>query len=685
MISPGHVNASRKSEVAGGQQSHPQRHSNTSTGHVVAHIVHNSEADDSNFFEFNNKMLPKSKNRIKRQTAVRIVERKSISRKLGRRRPYYVSRPAPIAKRRRFPKQPPPPPHQKLIKRPPNKHPANPNFQPPPALPYGPPVGYFLMNHNNEIVHKAKDLAGIPPKYLDKIIPPNFIKDAPSQIYALEHEGPEVGPPLGAGESKEVYPNVPSHYPTSYLPTDSYGAPIQPQHFIPTSGLNYGPPPGFSSPHSANSNRGQSETQHNVAAQQFPEPPAPVLHQVKPKSKKKKKIKQQFSLQPDSYKNSYDAPISSYDAPLNYVPADSVQSYVHQKPRPVYSVGQSYVESYGAPHLETSQSEESAQPQLPAQYDQNEFKTINKSNNKKKVVYHVKTSHEDEEEDHGLALEYPTVSEEATPPSSFMFGNRNRSKPKKRPHKYDYIDSYEDPSISNEMFLPTTPRVTTTTTKKTHLRNDHHRTKTGDKLSQLLDTEALRTAYQSGRNSYKIEAAKKAREKTQEQHNFVLLSSANPHPYTYRPHYGTTPSFSGEDYHITSIEKSKSQDIYTSRSSAESDEDDYETSLEAATQNDYGLRKRNFSSKKRNSWSKADITRSSDMASDKSKANNKFILNGYVPATTMNPASRFNPEVQFTKTFSSKIEQPRQGQQKSPLWKGQQVPGNHKVTQRDVV
>lgn len=663
-----------------------KRHGRPSTDLSVKNAtrsVHNQTSSD-NFYELNNKMLPSAKlTRAKRQTRV-IVDRPR-SRNLGRRRPpppFLPPRLPPIA-RRRFPKRP-----GKLKfhhKPPPPKGSHRPQ--------YGPPVGFFVMNLNNEIVHKSKDLGDIPPQYLDKIIPPNFISDSPPKIYALEHD---EGPPLGLGESKEV----------SYTPTNSYGSPLDAHQLDPQQYYPY-PPESNNVPQqsetrpqidSYNHNRGQSETRYNQEQQYQP---APVVYHppYKPKNKNKKKKKknpqqlhQEIALQPDSGKNTY--PVSSYDVPLNYVPAtasSSGENYPVLPPqkaaRPVFNVGQSFVESY------TRDSNEHP-PQLPAVYNQNDFKTVNKSSNKKKVVYQVNTSYEDfddnnddgsynGDEDHGLALEYPPSSgEEQTEAPASNFGERHRRPPghsKRRPPKFDFIDSYEDSSISQEVYHTTPFTITrpfkkattskgTTTTTRNYLRT---RSTTKDPLFEILDTEDLRNAFQSGRHRYKLQAAKK------NQQNFVLLSSKNP---TYQRATSKSPPS------VTSSRESE-EDWSSSKSKPNFDrppsslETDYE-SYELAEQ-DFGLRKRDFTHKRKGARVKDEVLARKDTSVEKIQFSDaKRPPDEFVKATTMKPYPRFNPDVQFTKTFSSKIEQPREHQTAVGLWNGHPIPGNHKIAKR---
>lgn len=531
------------------------------------------------------------------------------------------------------------------------------------------------MNINNEIVHKSKDLGDIPPQYLDKIIPPNFINDSPHKIYAVEHD---EGPPLGLGESKEV----------SFTPTNSYGVPVKPHHLDPDQYYPYPPAPAIESnnvpqssesrPHAHNQNvnsynRGQSETQYN----QDQLPPLVYHPPYKKKNKKKKKqqhqqqLHQEFALQADSGKNTY--PVSSYDAPLSYIPGsggspssssvekESVRYPAHpQKVRPAYNVGQSFVESY------SRESNEQEPPLLPAVYNQNDFKTVNKSNNKKKVVYQVNTSYEDfDDEDHGLALEYPPSEEESTEVPSFNFGARYQRK--KKPPKFDFIDSYEDSSISQEVYHTTpftvkrpfkkvqAPTVTTTT------RTYKVRSTTKDPLFDILDTEDLRTAFQSGRTRYKLAAANKKKE----QPNFVLLSSKNPTPSTKTPFL----IHSGESGEVYNFPKSKGSSSSFDRppSSLETDYESYEIA-----ERDFGLRKRDFNHKRKAASSRIDASVEKMVFAD-AKRKEEFVR-----PTTIKPYARFNPDVHFTKTFSSKIEQPRE----ASIWNGQAIPGNHKITKR---
>lgn len=615
-----------------------------------------------NFYELNNKMLPSAKlSRSKRQA--RVLRDRSRSRKLGRRRPPFLPPRLPPIARRRFPKRPGkfkfPPKPSKIIPRPPSGQ-------------YGPPVGFFVMNLNNEIVHKSKDLGDIPPQYLDKIIPPNFISDSPPKIYALEHD---EGPPLGLGESKEV----------SYSPTNSYGVPVEPDQLDPQQYYPYPPAPTIESnniPLQSETraqinhfNRGQSETRHN------PEQLPPVIYHPPYKKNKKKKKKQQplhqdFALQPDSPpKNTY--PVSSYDAPLNYVPADNSPPVQPQKVRPLFNVGQSFVESYSRDSNENDQP-----PLLPAVYNQNDFKTVNKSNNKKKVVYQVNTSYEDFEdddaEDHGLALEYPPSGEEITEAPASDFGLRHKTRTKKRPPKYDFIDSYEDSSISQEVYH-TTPFTVTRPLKKvtapatTTTTRNYFRTKstTKDPLLEILDTEDLRTAFQSGRHRYKLQAAKKSKEPQ----NFVLLSSKNPYnsgkSSTKVPTFNLQSAESHEDYTIIKPKPNSER----SPSSLETDYESYELA-----EKDFGLRKRDFTHKQKPP-SKEVVARMDTSVEKINFSDGRRRTEEYVKPTTMKPYSRFNPDVHFTKTFSSKIEQPRDTVQ-GGLWNGQPIPGNHKIAKR---
>lgn len=646
-------------------------------------------AVSDDFYDLNNKMMPNAKLVRAKRGARGYGPR---PRKLGRRRPPYLPARLPPIARRRFPKRPGkgkfhPKPHG-----------------PPPNSQYGPPVGFFVMNINNEIVHKSKDLGDIPPRYLDKIIPPSFISDSPPNIYALEHD---EEPPLGLGESKEVVP---------YQPTNSYGVPVQTQQLdsqqyypyppAPTVEANNVPQSTETRPHThgnqINTYRAQSETHYEQ------EQPPVVYHPPFQKKNKKKKKKQnqyhqqqnqqyhqeEFALQPDSPKNSY--PVSSYDAPLSYVPAANSPKEVHshhypvqhsqppqhppqpppQKVRPSYNVGQSYVESYSRDSNEEAQVEaERKPPQLPAIYNQNDFKTVNKSNNKKKVVYQVNTSYEDfddqsDTDDHGLALEYPPSSEEEITelPSAFNFGARHK---KRKPPKFDFIDSYEDSSISQEVYHHTTPfaintrpfkksqPITTTSTERT-TRNHRPRSTTKDPLFDILDTEDLRNAFQSGRHRYKLQNYNKNKDKEPE--NFVLLSSKN------------TPSSYNRGTPKTPFQHSSSAENNFDRppSSLETDYESYEIA-----ERDFGLRKREFVHKRKTAR-KDEAAARMDTSAEKIKFSDGRRPDDFVKATTMKPYSRFNPDVQFTKTFSSKIEQPRE----ASIWNGQAIPGNHKITKR---
>lgn len=645
-----------------------------------------------NFYELNNKMLPNAKLVRAKRGARGYVDRPR-PRKLGRRRPSFLPPRLPPIARRRFPKRPskssylPIPPH-------------GPHGPPPPNSQYGPPVGFFVMNINNEIVHKSKDLGGIPPRYLDKIIPPNFISDSPPKIYALEHD---EGPPLGLGESQEV----------PYTPTNSYGQPVPAQQLDPQQYYPYPPAPTVESnnvplPSETRAqthnqinayNRGQSETLYQDQEQPPPLVYHPPYHKKKHKKKKRKQQQQpppphqhhtEFALQPDSTKNSY--PVSSYDAPLSYVPAEKSPTQPHypqalppapQKVRPAYNVGQSYVESYSR----EASHEEREPPQLPAKYNQNDFSTVNKSNNKKKVVYQVNTSYEDfsdtdqedDEDDHGLALEYPPSSgEEITEVPSFNFGARHKKK-KRRPQKFDFIDSYEDSSISQEVYHHTTPYASSTrvfkkapthppppppSTTSTTTRPHRTRSTTQDPLFDILDTDDLRNAFQSGRHRYKLQNA----HKNKEPQNFVLLSSKNtPSGTSFQrstpkmPFVQTSSDESGEGYKVQSS------------SSLETDYESYEIA-----ERDFGLRKRDFSHKRKGPARKEGPAPRMDSSVEKIQFADGRRVDDYVRATTMKPYARFNPDVQFTKTFSSKIEQPRE----SSIWNGQAIPGNHKITKR---
>lgn len=539
------------------------------------------------------------------------------------------------------------------------------------------------MNINNEIVHKSKDLGDIPPQYLDKIIPPNFISDSPPKIYALEHdEGEQKDVPFGGG------------------PTNSYGVPLHQQPLDPVKNYySYTPIPSLETnnvpqstetrPHITynqinNYNRGQSETLHNQ--EQLP----PIVYHPPYKKNKKKTQQPQLTLQPDAHKNTYHHPQqqpSSYDAPLNYAAShereptrySSGPQAPHSPPAnkqqhqwPPFNVGQSFVESYSR----DSSDEQQEPPPLPAIYNQNDFKTaVNKSNNKKKVVYQVNTSYEDldDENDHGLALEYPPSEEEHTEAPAFNFGVRNKKK--KKPPKFDFIDSYEDSSISQEVYRTTPFTVTRPFKSKTPPQTTHStttrtlyriRSTTKDPLFDILDTEELRNAFQSGRHRYKLAAYKKSKEPQ----NFVLLSSQNPFSSkaaTKTPFIINTGS-SGEDYKFSHSKEINGFDRPpSSRESAEYD------SYEIAERN-FGLRKRDFvrmrggpkdKSSNRNNASGEKIEFSESQRKDE-----------VIRPTTIKP--RFNPDVHFTKTFSSKIEQPRE----SSIWNGQSIPGNHKITKR---
>lgn len=312
---------------------------------------------------------------------------------------------------------------------------------------------------------------------------------------------------------------------------------------------------------------------------------------------------------------------------------------------------------------------------------------MNKSNNKKKVVYHVNTSYEDFDggdggdgyEDHGLALEYPPDSEENHEVPGSNFGVRNRKK--KKPPKFDFIDSYEDSSISQEVYHTTPYAVTrplkkspTTYTATTKLHKI--RTTTKDPLFDILDTEDLRNAFQSGRHRYKLEAYKKSKEPN----NFVLLSSKNPPSNTYQKATSKTPfiinASSGEASGEHSFKIPKVKPFNSYERPATSLESDYE-SYEIA-ERDFGLRK-NFNHKRKNARAEGANSRIDTSIERIEVADAKLKTEEFVKATTMKPYSRFNPDVHFTKTFSSKIEQqPRE----TSIWNGQAIPGNHKLARR---
>lgn len=581
----------------------------------------------------------------------RVLGDRPRSRKFGRRRPPFLPPRLPPIARRRFPKRPG---KIKFPHKPPH------GLHPPPNSNYGPPVGFFVMNINNEIVHKSKDLGDIPPKYLDKIIPPSFINDSPPNIYALEHD---EGPPLGLGESKEI----------SNGPINSYGQPIPPHQLdanqyypyppAPPIELNNVPQSSETRAHAHNQidyNRGQSETL--LDQDQFP----PVVYHPPFKKNKKKKQKQhhqEIAWLPDSPMNTY----SSYVAPetkRHPAPPNKVSS--------VINVGQSFAESYSL------DSNEQEPPQLPAIYNQNDFKTVNKSNNKKKVIYKVNTSYEDldEDNDHGLALEYPPPEEEFTEPPSYNYGIRQKKK-KKKPPRFDFIDSYEDSSISQEVYYTTPFTVTRPPQKKakptstTTIKTYRPRTTTRDPLFDILDTEDLRNAFQSGRHRYKVDAANKNKSPD----NFVLLSSKNPSPNPRNKPASTRTPFlihsgeSAEDFIQSTKDTSKFE---RPPSSLETDYESYEIA-----ERDFGLRKRDYNHKRKAGRKDGAVART-DKSVEKivlADANRK---EEFVKATTMKPYARFNPVVHFTKTFSSKIEQPRE----SSLWNGQAIPGNHKIAKR---
>lgn len=107
-------------------------------------------------------------------------------------------------------------------------------------------------------------------------------------------------------------------------------------------------------------------------------------------------------------------------------------------------------------------------------------------------------------------------------------------------------------------------------------------------------------------------------------------------------------------------------------SSLETDYESYEIA-----ERDFGLRKRDYNHKRKAGRKDGAVART-DNSVEKivlADANRK---EEFIKATTMKPYARFNPVVHFTKTFSSKIEQPRE----SSLWNGQAIPGNHKIAKR---
>ncbi|XP_055695706.1 uncharacterized protein LOC129797310 isoform X2 [Lutzomyia longipalpis] len=573
----------------------------------------------------------------------------------------------------------------------------------PPNYVFGKPLGYVVMNQNNEIIHQSKDFSELPPHFFDGRIPPNFINDDPPAPY---QEEPEIIPSIGFEAHTSQHRPAPPSLASEEVHTWTQYEEIQPKPKVrrkkPSTTPEPSPPshfPIFSThlkPQPPSTSYGVPETPFTISNYNpwlgglSPKTPAPTFHKqpsfpsaTRQKTPVHASFQNQFDLEQEDEKNLYNAPISSYDVPLNYVSTDtkpsSIQTFSkkpvsnHKYPTETFDVG-------SFEHNPSSSFQSYLPPQLPESYNDDEFPGV--------------TRHKQQQIPQDYSGEYSNSEESLEPPLTFTFKKPTKHVTRKPVFRQTTTaqEAFENfvreirPSLATTT-PPTEPEpiyIPKPTTRRPRPPTVSHRPRIQpiqSSDSHNLDTDDLREAYiesSASQEDYNFEPEPISFESMRfsphdsrpsasdkRPHNYVLVSSANREHHTTsstenypKNHPGMLHKPSNVD--IISIQKSKSKNYYAGSTTP---------STRPPRSNPRGSHRQ---------YTKSQISRQDNFSllHGENYGNN--------PPTT---SYKFNPSLHFTKTFSSKITQPHHTNhkyQQQSLWNGQELPKNHKLTNRDI-
>lgn len=580
----------------------------------------------------------------------------------------------------------------------------------PPNYSHGKPIGYVLMNQNNEVIHQGQDYADLPSHFFDTRIPANFINDGPPPPY---QEEPEIIPsvafeshashrpsfsnhgPAPSLASEEVStwthyeekpkvrrkkpsttpePTPPSEYPrySAQLkpqpPSTSYGVPVAP---FSVSNFN----PWLS---------GFTKTSQESSFHKTPSFPTPTRQKTPSQSQyshsSSSNYPSQFELEQDEEKNLYEGQVSSYDVPLNYVSTEPKPTF-KKKPVTSYKFPTENFESESFENNPSSSFQSYLPPQLPESYNEEDFSGV------------TRNRHQENPPDY--SGEYVNSEEALEQPLTFSFKKPSSNSVTRKPVKVfrqttSAQEAFENfvrelrPSLTTASppTAPSTMYLPQPTTRRPRLPTASQRPRLRPTITHNLDTDDLREAYIENSGSqedytydhepvnfesmryHPSSSDSRPSASDKKPHNFVLVSSAN------REKHHTTSTENYPKHHpgflakpsnidIISIQPSKSKSYYAGSTTP---------STRPPRANHRGTHRQ---------YTKSQISRQDDFS----------LLHG--ENYNSNPpisSQKFNPALHFTKTFSSKITQPYHSNHRyhqQVMWNGQELPKNHKITNRD--
>ncbi|GAB0094776.1 hypothetical protein DMENIID0001_101020 [Sergentomyia squamirostris] len=573
----------------------------------------------------------------------------------------------------------------------------------PPDYVYGKPIGYVVMNQNNEIVHEGNDYSGLSSHFFDNNIPPNFINDDPPPPYQEEpdlipsvayetHSSQNFGPPpsLASEEANHWAQYEEKPKPRRKKPSTTPATPPPTRYSTYSSSQLKPQPPSTSygvpvSPYSVSSfnpwlNAGSTNSQESV----FQKPSDSRLTFSSSSTRHKfngyPSFPNSFELEQNDEKNLYEAHVSSYDVPLNFVSSSEPKPSL----RPTFSKTPNQ-QSFSHDNFDGGSYENNPShsyqtylpPQLPERYNEEDFPGVTRTRQKQKHSQ----PHPPPPPPADYSGEYSQSDEVLEQPYSF----RQPSIPSTRkPVKYFSSKPTTSAQEAFESFVrEIRPTLTTTPSPETHLSpisytfpptkrptkpTISYRPRLPVTNSHNLDTDDLRDAYVENSESHEdynfdsepisfesMRFAPDSRVSASEKRpqNYVLASAGNQqvHPTTSTENYPKHhPAFlpKSSNIDIISIQKSKSKT--------------YDASTPAT-------RTPPRTHQRHRQYSKTQISRHDD----------------FVPIRTQTTSHKFHPALHFTKTFSSKITQPQHTNHKYQhvVWNGQELPKNHKLTNRD--
>lgn len=235
-----------------------------------------------------------------------------------------------------------------------------------------------------------------------------------------------------------------------------------------------------------------------------------------------------FAEPPRNYVHAYLPPLTSYDVPLQHdssKTAYNIDAPENQFEPTIYKSAQNHWNEL--PSTTTTERYKYLPPILPTAYDQNQFNSFSNENSEYSSNYNQQPEFLDADGDYGSLFDVPHESKKIpkTKLTKTYAGTNLKAEDSSIESVEIPSDEYVDELIS-----------ATTTTKRPRTRRRRPKPTTQSTTPHILDTEDLRDAFSSGTVQYSLsvnpndKASRKivkSPQKTANDKNFVLLSSAN--------------------------------------------------------------------------------------------------------------------------------------------------------------